>query len=57
MESGAIDQVVGRATIRASNFVGSIECDAAGYSVTYLGLQQHPKELLASLTNGVEDGC
>jgi hypothetical protein len=57
MESGAINQVVGRATIRASNFAGSIECDAAGYSVTYLGLQQHPKELLASLTNGVEDGC
>lgn len=57
MESGAINQVIGRVTIRVADFVGSIECDAAGYSVTFLELERQPNVLVANLTTGAEEGC
>ncbi len=57
LKSGAVSSVSGRATIRVDGFRGQIDCDHAGYTVRFVGVESNTDVRTARTNSPGDQGC
>ena len=57
LKSGVAKSESGRTTVRVDGFRGQIDCDQAGYTVRFAGLETNTEMRIARVSTPAGEGC